>query len=110
MNLGRCLKQAVDKRREGGAFGYDQKQADREEQDDDGGEPPFLAHAEEAPEFSENGKFAAHLELFFVIARPRSSALPISGFVALETIFKRALSAKALHEADRRDHQKKDHG
>ena len=45
------LEQAVDKRSEGGSFGQDEDQADGEEQDHDRREPPFLANAQEAPEF-----------------------------------------------------------
>ena len=64
MNLGRCLKQAIDKRRESGAFGHDKNQAEREQENDDGREPPFLAHAQETPELAQDGKFAAHLNKF----------------------------------------------
>ena len=97
-------EQAVDEGCEGGAFGQDEDQSEGQEKDDNRGEPPLLAHAQEAPEFSQDGKFSAHLKLLFVIAgdRVRRSGLPICCLVAFETKFKRALSAKALQEADGR--------
>lgn len=47
-------EQAVDERREGGAFGQNENQPERQEEDDDGREPPLLADTEEAPEFAQD--------------------------------------------------------
>jgi hypothetical protein len=55
-----ALKQAVDERGEGRAFGYDQDQAQGQQQNDDGREPPLFADAQEAPELSQDRKLSTH--------------------------------------------------
>ena len=58
-----ALEQTVDEGREGGAFGQDENQSESQEQDHDRREPPFLADAQEAPEFPQDGNFSAHLRI-----------------------------------------------
>jgi len=48
------LKQTVDKRREGGAFCYDQDQTQGQQENDDRREPPLFADAQKAPELSQD--------------------------------------------------------
>jgi hypothetical protein len=92
------LKEAVNKRRQSGAFREHENQTQGEKQDNDRGEPPFFAEAEEVPEFLQDGKLSFHLKLLFVVEcrRTGGASLPISGVVGFESQVDRLFSDQAL--------------
>ena len=97
-------KQAVNERREGGAFGQDEDEAEGHKQDHDRRKPPLFSNAEEAPEFSEDGNSSFHLELLFVIGRRPTahSLLPIGGVIRFESQVDWLFSEETLQETHRR--------
>ena len=58
------LEQTVDERGEGGAFGYDQDQAQGQQENHDGREPPLFADAQKAPELSQDRQSSIHQNCF----------------------------------------------
>lgn len=51
-------EQAIDERRQGRAFGRDQNDPEHQQKQDNGREPPLLAHFQEAPELFDYAQFA----------------------------------------------------